>query len=406
MENFYTLTHISISQILVNGHWLSVGNDRWQNLLQQQFEDVLKASGRLVECLYLTGTHGEHYLWFQRFYGEGILMGPFINSTNNDQISRHQTNETLTHSIDSSSDTHSVSLSAQFDYFSRQFKGLLPAVISQPQLSASVQLLLSSIFDQKTANLLRRQLIRILTGLQTTGATSSSMFDKSVSAPTQPNRASYEAETAFYNTIRAGQVDQVIVALQRFSDSGQPGLVVPGNQLRNEKDLAIAATTLATRSAIQGGLFAETAYQISDKTIQMIEAQTKSSDVVGLLMTRMIVFTKAVHEAKQHHYSTDINALTASIYAHRATGITIRELADKQKKSVNYLASRFHDETGRTFTDYQNRFRLEYAQEQLTTTAGSITSIATAMNFDDASYFTKWFKRLCGKTPTQYRQNV
>lgn len=390
LANFYALSDLAVSKITGKGRWLSAGNERWHELRDYQFETLNRIIDNRTQLIYFAGDNGEQYLWCQRRKEDGILIGPFINSTNVGHKLKRVTGEEM---------HQSPSLAEQFDYFSHTYNGLLPTVISQAQLIASVELLLTALFDQKTVNTLIHQLTSGLRlpqpKVDTTVKDASSL---------QSDRASYQAETALYNTIRAGQDDQVIVAFQRFSNSGNPGLVVPGNQLRNEKDLAIAATTLATRSAIQGGLYADSAYAISDKTIQMIEAQTKTKDVVGILMTQMIRFAKEVRSAKQHHYSKDINAITAEIYAHRDTGIRLTTLAAQQHKSAKYLANRFHNETGRTFMNYQNQFRLTFAQEQLTTTSTSITDIAAMMNFEDASYFTKWFKRLCGQTPRQYRQ--
>ncbi|MCF6160028.1 MAG: helix-turn-helix transcriptional regulator [Furfurilactobacillus sp.] len=390
LANFYVLTHLAVSKIAGKSRWISAGNVRWHELREDQFETLNRIIDDQTQLIYFAGDHGEQYLWCQRSKDNGILIGPFINSTNDGRKLKRVTGEEM---------NQSPSLAEQFDYFSRTYNGLLPTVISQAQLIASVELLLTALFDQKTVNTLIHQLTSELRLPQP--KVDAIVKDASSS---QSNRASYQAETALYNTIRAGQDDQVIVAFQRFSNSGKPGLVAPGNQLRNEKDLAIAATTLATRSAIQGGLYADSAYGISDQTIQMIEAQTRTNDVVGILMTQMTRFAKEVRLAKQHHYSKDINALTAEIYAHRDTGIQLTTLAAQQHKSAKYLASRFRSETGRTFMNYQNQFRLTFAQEQLTTTSASITDIAAMMNFEDASYFTKWFKRLCGQTPRQYRQ--
>ncbi len=193
LANFYVLTHLAVSKIAGKNRWISAGNGRWHELRKNQFETFNRIIDDQTQLIYFAGDHGEQYLWCQRRKDNGILIGPFINSTNEGRKLKRATGEEM---------NQSPSLAEQFDYFSRTYNGLLPTVISQTQLIASVELLLTALFDQKTVNTLIHQLTSELRLPQP----KVDAIAKDVSS-SQSGRASYQAETALYNTIRAGKDD-------------------------------------------------------------------------------------------------------------------------------------------------------------------------------------------------------
>lgn len=87
-------------------------------------------------------------------------------------------------------------------------------------------------------------------------------------------------------------------------------------------------------------------------------------------------------------------------------GITLSELARKFNLSSGHLSNLFHEETGESFSDYLNMIRLNKAKELLKTTDDKIYQIADQLGFNDAYYFSSWFKKLVGASPTTYRDNI
>ena len=55
--------------------------------------------------------------------------------------------------------------------------------------------------------------------------------------------------------------------------------------------------------------------------------------------------------------------------------------------------------------EYLNNQRIEWAQELLRTSSYSIQDIAKQLGFQDQSYFSKYFKKKCGKSPSAYRDS-
>jgi two-component system response regulator YesN len=87
-------------------------------------------------------------------------------------------------------------------------------------------------------------------------------------------------------------------------------------------------------------------------------------------------------------------------------GITLSEMARKFNLSSSHLSNLFHEETGESFSDYLNMIRLNKAKELLKTTDDKIYQIADRLGFNDAYYFSSWFKKLVGASPTTYRDNI
>jgi AraC-like DNA-binding protein len=69
----------------------------------------------------------------------------------------------------------------------------------------------------------------------------------------------------------------------------------------------------------------------------------------------------------------------------------------------DHLTRKLKRETGLGLRAHRDRLRLESAQAALRT-AVPIAQAATLAGFDDPNYFTRWFRRQTGKSPTQWRR--
>lgn len=78
--------------------------------------------------------------------------------------------------------------------------------------------------------------------------------------------------------------------------------------------------------------------------------------------------------------------------------------------SITYLSSsqttrNFRKYYGMAPYEYLNSQRIEWAQELLRTSSYSIHDIAMQLGFQDQNYFSKYFKKKCGKSPTEFRDS-
>jgi YSIRK-targeted surface antigen transcriptional regulator len=214
------------------------------------------------------------------------------------------------------------------------------------------------------------------------------------------------AEKKFFDCIREGKTAEVINTLKAFGETGETGVLSKKSHLRSQKNLAIAGITLATRAALDGGLFPEIAYTLSDLYIQNLEEVNDSRGVDQLLENAFLEFSQRVEQSKRDQYSTPIYACQNYIFTHLYEEITLNQLAEIAAMNPSYLSALFKKEVGISISGYIQRAKINEARSLMTYTAHSLTEISSLLNFHDQSYFTKIFKKFAGVTPKQFKSKL
>lgn len=86
-----------------------------------------------------------------------------------------------------------------------------------------------------------------------------------------------------------------------------------------------------------------------------------------------------------------------------ANPITLEETAVVSGFSMYYFSREFKIITGHTFTDFLNLVRCDKA-ERLLREGKSVTEVALSCGFKDISYFSKTFKKIKGKNPSEIKK--
>lgn len=89
---------------------------------------------------------------------------------------------------------------------------------------------------------------------------------------------------------------------------------------------------------------------------------------------------------------------------HLAEPLAIEELAAHARVSPRTLSRRFRDETGYTPMQWIMRARLDRARELLEETDLSVELIAVQVGLGTATNLRRYFRRVLGTTPTEYRR--
>jgi AraC-like DNA-binding protein len=92
------------------------------------------------------------------------------------------------------------------------------------------------------------------------------------------------------------------------------------------------------------------------------------------------------------------------IRKHIGSKLDIDQLAANACMSKDHFIRLFRRETGDTPNAYVIQRKMERAELMLVTTDNSVKSIASALGYDDYSYFNRVFKKNAGITPQQYRE--
>lgn len=115
-----------------------------------------------------------------------------------------------------------------------------------------------------------------------------------------------------------------------------------------------------------------------------------------------ILYRLSADENKGHFSSLILPALQY-LNSHYEENPKITELARLCHISVEYFRRKFHEETGKTPTEYKNTLRLERATQYLLYTDMAISEIALSLSFQTTSHFIKSFRDQYGISPLQYR---
>ena len=85
--------------------------------------------------------------------------------------------------------------------------------------------------------------------------------------------------------------------------------------------------------------------------------------------------------------------------------IKIENLAIHFHKSTDHLSRYFKNQTGGTIKDYITRYKFNLIQTRLKFSDFTISEISHEMGFTDVSHLNKSFKKMFGKTATQFRND-
>lgn len=86
--------------------------------------------------------------------------------------------------------------------------------------------------------------------------------------------------------------------------------------------------------------------------------------------------------------------------------ITIDSICNELNINKSYFCKLFKTETGYTFTNFLNIFRVEKSKALLNNTDMSLLDIAISVGFNSQSYYSSVFKKVTTKTPLQYKQEL
>lgn len=103
--------------------------------------------------------------------------------------------------------------------------------------------------------------------------------------------------------------------------------------------------------------------------------------------------------------SDNIEKLKNYIDLHLNEPLTLEKCSSITYLSASQTIRSFRQAYGMPPHKYLAQQRIESAKYLLRTSSLNIQAIALQVGFDDANYFSKYFKKLCGKSPKQYRDS-
>jgi len=102
----------------------------------------------------------------------------------------------------------------------------------------------------------------------------------------------------------------------------------------------------------------------------------------------------------------NIKIATVYIKFHLSDKLTLDDIAAQSGLSKFHFSREFKRNIGMTTVNYINSLRCEKARKMLDSGNYKIHEVQEKCGFENASYFTRVFKRFCGVTPAQYHKSV
>lgn len=184
---------------------------------------------------------------------------------------------------------------------------------------------------------------------------------------------------------------------------GNIGKMSNGDPLRQAKNTVIIFTALCARSAVRGGLSSETAFSLSDKYLQNVEACNSLSQIEAINGMMFDDYIQRVHQCKSMALSPLIKECCDYISLHIEKQINIEELAYRFGYSKYYFSRKFKSETGLSIHEYIKKSKLKKAKDLLLSEKYSIREISEMLGFHSPSHFGELFHKMTGMTPGEFR---
>lgn len=104
-----------------------------------------------------------------------------------------------------------------------------------------------------------------------------------------------------------------------------------------------------------------------------------------------------------HEYPKTILSAVEYIVSHLSFPMTVADIADHVGMSRSHLSTLFKKTLGISIHSFIEKKRLQLTKQLLKLSSIHLQEIGEQIGMQDAKYFSKWFKRCTGMTPSQYR---
>lgn len=122
------------------------------------------------------------------------------------------------------------------------------------------------------------------------------------------------------------------------------------------------------------------------------------------LVTRYAVRRRSLRTYRGGLGPARLRRVKELVHARMEDEITLEEMAQSVGLSVAHFSQMFHKSTGESPHQFVLRHRVERAKELLRAAEERVLDVAVACGFKTQQHFARVFRRICGASPTEYRQ--
>ncbi len=180
-----------------------------------------------------------------------------------------------------------------------------------------------------------------------------------------------------------------------FNSAGQPAVI---------KARIMELLIVLSRAAVEGGAKLDELLNLDHKYMEELVQIEPLDELCAWIVEVLDEFVDIVYRSRDSKYLPVLQNAADYIRENYATDLTLEEVAQAVHISPYYLSHLFKEELGVTFIGFLTKVRIEQAKNLLLETNLTIQQISYKVGYQDSSYFTKVFKKMEGRTPTQFRR--
>jgi AraC-like DNA-binding protein/ligand-binding sensor protein len=126
--------------------------------------------------------------------------------------------------------------------------------------------------------------------------------------------------------------------------------------------------------------------------------------LLSIFAQHLSILSNQLIVRREEHEPTNIARTRQFIEDHHGEPLSLGRIADVANISRHYFCKMFKKATGVNFTDYLSRVRVEKSKTFLLNPNSRISEAAFACGFQSMTNFNREFKRIVGRSPTQFRE--
>lgn len=166
-------------------------------------------------------------------------------------------------------------------------------------------------------------------------------------------------------------------------------------------------TNAVIMSAMEAGVFVhslltEEISVVYQRIIQFYDYEKIRRYIKKTVIDPVMVSVGAVRETKAYTIMEQIRRLIEE----RKGDITMAECAEALDYHPTYIWKILKMETDKSFSDYLEEHKIDYAKKLLKETDKTVAEIASELNYTNAQNFIRFFNRVVGMTPGKYRRSI
>jgi AraC-like DNA-binding protein/ligand-binding sensor protein len=126
--------------------------------------------------------------------------------------------------------------------------------------------------------------------------------------------------------------------------------------------------------------------------------------LLSLFAQHLSILSNQLAVRRENNESTNMTRARQFIEDHQAEPLSLGRIAQVANISRHYFCKMFKKATGMNFVDYLSRVRVEKSKTLLLNPNSRISEAAFASGFQSMTNFNREFKRIVGRSPTQFRE--